>query len=158
MEYFWQPRSSFIQRALNRSRSNKAKILNIVQLIQNLYRRHVLVSHLVPHTPTHVHHLGCWNIKAAETWETLTSASHQEFSKIGKVRHWPDIPVHVSLCNIPWSWGRRTPSTCSSPSTYPWTSNWWRCAPPLKIRGLKKEKRSLNLKCIYFRKKTNSNS
>ena len=36
-----------------------AKLLNIVQLIQNLYRRHVLISHLVPDTPTHVHHLGC---------------------------------------------------------------------------------------------------
>ena len=141
MEYFWQPRSSFIQRALCRSRSNTTQLLNIVQLIPNLYRRHVLISHLVPHTPTHIHHLGCWNIKAAETWETLTaSASHQEFSKIGKVKHWPDIPVHVSLCNTPWSWGRRTPSTCSSPSTCPWTSSWWRCAPPLKIRGFKKRK------------------
>ena len=80
------------------------------------------------------------HIKAGETWETLTSASHQKFSEISKVRHWPDIPVHVSLCNIPWSWGTRTPSTCSSPSTCPWTSNWWRCAPPLEIRGFKKRK------------------
>ena len=83
--------------------------------------------------PRLLKHKSCWNLR--DTDISITSKVLKN-----KVRHWPDIPVHVSLCNIPWSWGRRTPSTCSSPSTCPWTSNWWRCAPPLEIRGFKKRK------------------
>jgi hypothetical protein len=46
------------------------------------------------------------------------------FNEIYFIALWPEIRARVFLCSTLWSWGRRTPSRCSAPSTCPWRSSW----------------------------------
>ena len=47
---------------------------------------------------------------------------------------WPGTRAHASPCSTPWSWGRRTPSSSSSPSTCQWMWSSWRSSQPVKPR------------------------
>ena len=76
----------------------------------------MLVRHLVPHTPPHIHHLFRWGIQ--NLWQLYPQR--------------PGTQAHVSPCSTPWSWGRRTPSSSSSPSTCQWRWSSWRFSQPGK--------------------------
>ena len=85
---------------------------------------------------------GPWSISGslwARSCRGRWSCAHQSS------RPWPpiscpplDTPDHVSLDSIPWSWGRHTPSRCSSPSTCQWKWSLWRSWQPVMNKNYSK--------------------
>ena len=129
MLYFWQPVSSFIHRAcMNREQGQSIfqlvwLLFCPIQFVDTVVMCSSVISSRTPHRIsttwtdiTYFHNL----VLQLSIWEEC------EQFKMSK----PGTPVRASHGNTPWSWGRRTPSTCSSPSACQWRWNWWRYAPP----------------------------
>ena len=77
----------------------------------------------------------CSSVISSLTPHLISTTCEGGIGSLGgkKKKRIPGTQAHVSPCSTPWSWGRRIPSSSSSPSTYQWMWSLWRSAQPVKI-------------------------